>query len=334
MEHEHTIVMLKPDCLHKKLEKAILSEILAHRFVIRHSKRLTLTDADIDQCFLHTDKRYRSYLTSGPVEIWLLSGEDALRRMSELKYEIRKSYRVLNQIENLIHAVDEGTEYYLFLRHFFPELDPVPYSTNADHDLVLRSGSAAEKRRTMEELARKSRLKQCIVRLRNESDLQLAESLRIAPIRGLDVRFKINVFLSRSRNEVLDVELLPDEAERWYRLAAESEPEQVLENAARAGLTVSVQAIDVYEDEKTQYRAWISRKDPRLDELLMETELLRYVAMLKAKYQVRGLMCFRPNHSLLLTELLMDVCRLLDLQTRGGSGEEAEPGHFSVPLIV
>lgn len=86
---EHSLGLLKPDCLARGLDKWALERIRCQRLEIVLTKQLTfspeLVDAFYPQC------RHRDYydglcehLCSGPSLVYIVRGEDAINRLSAL----------------------------------------------------------------------------------------------------------------------------------------------------------------------------------------------------------------------------------------------------------
>lgn len=329
---EHTIMMLKPDSFIKGLEDEILSEIKAKGFTIKFSKQFMLTPSDIVRCFLHADEGYISYLTSQPVKFFILSRDNAIERMYELKYELRKKYGVFGDKENLIHSTDEGTEFHLLLHYFFSELDAKQFCSFSDYDLWLPDGDTQEKRLLINQLDYGSTLKYCNIRLCSSQDVELAENLLLYPCKNLETWFKVCVKLEDELGCIFDIDLPNDinSIKEMYRLWKTLTAAQFVEHAIKCSYTINLLYIPLLSSELAQYRGWITEKNNNIDELISGLAVYHYMSSLKFKYDLKGINCHRFDYSLLEAELYMDLGRLLKLNIRGGSGGIVEPGYFSI----
>jgi nucleoside diphosphate kinase len=115
---EDGLLLLKPDGAASNAVRAALEEALTrHGLKIVARRVLQLTRADVVALWpmfaggSHPvmSALYKCYMTSGPSEALLFSGEDAPARCSAIKSEIRRAFEVC-AIENAIHAPADDQE--------------------------------------------------------------------------------------------------------------------------------------------------------------------------------------------------------------------------------
>lgn len=112
---EHTLVMLKPDCLQHKLGGVFLS-------LIEHSglkiSNMSFKNMSKDEaCSLYDEHRGKWYfernvkhVSSGPVLLMNISGVDAVNRCRKLVEDFRDAHKDLVALpKNLIHATPTHT---------------------------------------------------------------------------------------------------------------------------------------------------------------------------------------------------------------------------------
>lgn len=96
MEHQ-VLVILKPDCVKRKLETRLISAITAADMIIKNIKITTLDDHLLKIIYKNVVQEHfyndlASFMKSGPSMILLVSGIDAVQKMNLLKRELRKIY--------------------------------------------------------------------------------------------------------------------------------------------------------------------------------------------------------------------------------------------------
>jgi nucleoside-diphosphate kinase len=89
MSAERTLVIIKPDAISRNLAGEILKRIEASGLCIRALKLIRLTQAQAEQFYQvhHARPFYASlcaYMSSGPVAVGVLEGEQAISRWREL----------------------------------------------------------------------------------------------------------------------------------------------------------------------------------------------------------------------------------------------------------
>ncbi|MFD1266941.1 nucleoside-diphosphate kinase [Paenibacillus motobuensis] len=131
---EYTLLLVKPDGNEKELINIILSYLKEHGGLTEvHRNTFKLSLSQVSDTFIHiyNDRKYRSYMTRGPLTAVLLQGENAVEKLRILKKNIRKMYAI-DVMENIIHSSEVGNEFDLQFRMFFPDLDINKYNLYAD----------------------------------------------------------------------------------------------------------------------------------------------------------------------------------------------------------
>ncbi len=133
MAIEKTYVMLKPDCIKRRLIGAVISRIENKGYRIAEAKMMTLDKAKIGEHYAHIADRdffpeVVEYMMSGPVLGMIVEGENAVSGMRILvgptKVEtapagtIRGDFAV-STTENLIHASDSAENARIEIKRFF-----------------------------------------------------------------------------------------------------------------------------------------------------------------------------------------------------------------------
>ena len=88
----------------------IKSIIAAYGLEMRYSKKITLTEAQVEKLYeMHKDKPFfedlKSSLAGKEVIVFILYGKDAVKRYRDAVKEIRSKY-ALNKTENAVHGSD------------------------------------------------------------------------------------------------------------------------------------------------------------------------------------------------------------------------------------
>lgn len=120
MEQEKTLIILKPDAVKRKLTGKIIAKIEDKNYTIESMYMKTLKVEDLSFHYEeHKEKGFFSdlldYMSSGPVVIMVVSGENVIKGMRKLSGatdpleaeigSIRGIY-ALTKNENLIHSSD------------------------------------------------------------------------------------------------------------------------------------------------------------------------------------------------------------------------------------
>lgn len=133
---EYGIICLKPDGIQKKgLYDTVISKLKEKQLLIVKERELLLSRRQIQFFFNSIFKTdlYESYLSRGKVRVILAKGENAAYKLRRIKVEVRALFGLNSStMENLLHSVDHGCEYYEQFHLFFPELSNTFYSGYAD----------------------------------------------------------------------------------------------------------------------------------------------------------------------------------------------------------
>lgn len=135
MKTERTYIMLKPDCVKRKLMGKIISRIEKKGFVISNIKTLNLDEKILNEHYAHlVGKPFYpaivEYMSSGPCVGMIVEGENAVKGMRILmgatKFEeatagtIRGDFATSTS-ENVIHGSDSTENAEIEIKRFFGE---------------------------------------------------------------------------------------------------------------------------------------------------------------------------------------------------------------------
>ena len=130
---EKTLIILKPDCMERRLCGTVLARFEAAGFDIQASKMTRLTSAQLREHYAHVaDKPFypeiEAFMSSRPVIVAVLVGENVISRVRELlgptnskvapKGTIRGDYGT-EMMRNVCHASDSPAAADAEVRRFF-----------------------------------------------------------------------------------------------------------------------------------------------------------------------------------------------------------------------
>ena len=133
MAVERTYIMLKPDCLKRKLIGKVISKIEEKGYAITNMKTMNLSEEILREHYAHiADKPFFpgivEYMTSGPLLAMIVEGENVVKGMRILmgptKFEeacagtIRGDY-AMSTSENIIHGSDSVENAEIEIKRFF-----------------------------------------------------------------------------------------------------------------------------------------------------------------------------------------------------------------------
>ena len=86
---QQTLSIIKPDAVERNLSEKIKTIFLKNNLVISHSKKLHITKEEAADFYkVHQAKPFYdqlcSYLSSGPIEVLILEGNDAVKKNRDL----------------------------------------------------------------------------------------------------------------------------------------------------------------------------------------------------------------------------------------------------------
>ena len=135
MPVERTYIMLKPDCIKRKLIGIVIKRIESKGYNISNIKMMNLDEKILTEHYAHlVDKPFFpsivEYMTSGPVVGMIVEGENAVKGMRILmgatKFEeatagtIRGDFATSTS-ENIIHGSDSSENGEIEIKRFFGE---------------------------------------------------------------------------------------------------------------------------------------------------------------------------------------------------------------------
>ena len=130
---ERTLSIIKPDAVERNLESKISDIFLKNNIKIIDSKKIKLSKEEAEQFYqVHQTKPFYndlcSYLSSGPIKVMILEGENVIKRNRELmgatdplKAEegtIRKLYGISID-KNSVHGSDSSENAKIEIDFFF-----------------------------------------------------------------------------------------------------------------------------------------------------------------------------------------------------------------------
>lgn len=132
---EKTLIILKPDCMERKLAGVVMSRFLDEGFDLVACKMMQLDSPILREHYAHVaDKPFfpeiEAFMSSRPVITFILQGEGAISRVRELlgptdsseapKGTIRGDYGT-GKMENIAHASDSIESALAEVERFFSE---------------------------------------------------------------------------------------------------------------------------------------------------------------------------------------------------------------------
>lgn len=133
---EETLIILKPDCMEKRVAGEVISRFEKAGFDIVASKIITLDSAILREHYAHVaDKPFfpeiEAFMSSRPVMPMILSGEDVIAKVRDLLGPTNSKEAAAGTIrgdlgtdmmQNVVHASDGPETAAAEKKRFFPEL--------------------------------------------------------------------------------------------------------------------------------------------------------------------------------------------------------------------
>ena len=133
MAIEKTYIMLKPDCIKRKLMGRVIARIEDKGYDIVDAKMMNLDEAILKEHYSHlADKPFFSeiveFMTSGPVLGMIVQGENAVKGMRNLMGPTQFEEAIAGSIrgdyafstgENIIHGSDSPENAEIKIKRFF-----------------------------------------------------------------------------------------------------------------------------------------------------------------------------------------------------------------------
>jgi len=133
MAIEKTYIMLKPDCIKRKLMGRVIARIEDKGYDIVDAKMMNLDEAILKEHYSHlADKPFFSeiveFMTSGPVLGMIVQGENAVKGMRNLMGPTQFEEAIAGSIrgdyafstgENIIHGSDSPENAEIEIKRFF-----------------------------------------------------------------------------------------------------------------------------------------------------------------------------------------------------------------------
>jgi len=132
----YTLAIIKPDAVKRKLTGKIISIIEEHGLEIEAILKTKITRSEADEFYhIHKGKPFFdelvSYMTSGPIYVLLLKGEDAIHRWRELMGDTNPKKAAPNTIrgqfgidlrQNSVHGSDSEENALREIKFFFGDV--------------------------------------------------------------------------------------------------------------------------------------------------------------------------------------------------------------------
>lgn len=210
--HEYAIALLKPEGLTPETEADLLTRLDAKSLRILESRVTTLSAETVEAHFVSDFDiaLYARYLASGPMKAFLVEGDRARIETLRVKRELRAARGLSSaDLENLLHSVDSGSEYFHQFPVFFPEKDIRRFSSPADFGVHL-DALGRDPAATVRDLLGRSNLSLLGI-LASPGDRRLESKLRaLAALHGFDllVGLRFGVRLQTERLQTEEVPLI------------------------------------------------------------------------------------------------------------------------------
>ncbi|MBZ5762311.1 hypothetical protein LAV84_23940 [Rhizobium sp. VS19-DR104.2] len=299
------ILMIKPNGFAPQVLSEINKQLSTADLTTQHQTDVQLTVDEARRISLYRDEAYIRWLTSTPVRFILVRGVSPIDKLYLLKKRVREKFNAGLTKRNLLHSSDEGTEYSNLLSIGFPHLKPQLYCNSSDM-LVPYCSESAEillpSQRISSIVFGFQKLPADVRTFSRGKDIILAEYCNVAsPIPHQIWKWKTHVDRHGTINynqsfDVLNILKIDTEhIEEYYSILVAGRKHKVL-----------------------------SRKNFLIRQLPIFGLCDDYF-----RKGVRGLICFRPDLTILESELLMDLAKLSSLSRLGGSGG-VEVGKFGI----
>ena len=130
---EQTLSIIKPDAVERNLTEKIKEKFLKNKLTIKNQKKIQISREEAAEFYkVHQTKpfydRLCSYLSSGPIVVMILEGENAISINRKImgatdpqkadKGTIRKLFAI-NQTQNSIHGSDSDANANIEINFFF-----------------------------------------------------------------------------------------------------------------------------------------------------------------------------------------------------------------------
>jgi nucleoside diphosphate kinase len=113
---QRTLMLLKPDVYEKGLTERIVSGVREQRLTVEEHFRVRFTPEGIFHLWPRIyGRRWTSSLMDAmprnPLDVYVLSGENAIDRLIEFKDALRESNAKVNSYRNLLHSPDSPASF-------------------------------------------------------------------------------------------------------------------------------------------------------------------------------------------------------------------------------
>lgn len=333
---EYSIIMLKPFLNRTEMKKLLYEELFKNGISVVKERESNLTKQEIIQSFYRISKDYINYLMSDSVEFFLVKGLRPHDKLYDIKQKIRKYFNVTHCIKNGIHTVDQGNEYHIFLKKYFPELASAEYCNLMDMNMCYNRNIYTNFNLFI------NALNQEILAIKfgvvNLSFLDNNECRIIKNYKTINITlwFSIYVYTTVCNRKLKlalifsDADLIDDEVLMYRNQKVDVNLLSKL--IEKYDLYVYVDSIeyDLYETER-YFDIGAKFKGMNIDSELKQIPLFSDIYEIN-KIGLDGMFCFKPGRKLVDTEIFMDMCRLLNINEGGGSSGSCKIGDFSVSI--
>lgn len=113
---DRTLVMIKPDCVYRRMVGTVVSAIESRGLNILNIKQVVLNKHEAEDLYKeHKNKwhfdRNINHITSGPVVLLEVEGQDAAMECRNFVEKFRESHQDVVEVpRNLLHASDDGSK--------------------------------------------------------------------------------------------------------------------------------------------------------------------------------------------------------------------------------
>jgi nucleoside diphosphate kinase len=317
---EYALLLVKPDGNEKGLLENILGYLAEYGNLTEvHRNYFRLSVSQVSDTFIHiyNDRKYKSYMTRGPLTAVLLQGQNAVYKLRVLKSSIRKMYST-DVMENIIHSSEVGNEYDLQFRTFFPNLDVNKFSLFADLYLKTNFSFDYEKFSVkMKKIEENSSAKAIAHIFNNDVFLCNLDNIRKFHLDKGFTKFTLIGLEYNTKIDDQDIKILG-----YYKI------DSVLK-LTQAHYKYNYHDLDeiIHLINSNGGAAFIGYTNQMLK---LKKEVFEDIAM----KGIKGGIVYHPQYTLEQTELLREKFLDSNLITSGGSGGIAECGRYSVSYEI
>lgn len=320
------IILIKPDGMKKNVFIDVNKELKKRGIVIIDIKYFYLSPENIKQYFYYQIDNYIRYMCEGPVLVYYLMGYncDMAEAIYSLKSSIRTQYCVTNHdMYNLIHGANSGCEFFLQRSLFFPNYSSIDFSSTSD--LLVRINNYRCEKKKIINVIRRSNLEYLCIILSSE-DFEHRRKIREELIEcGVKKIFfgiiKSQIFLGKKVNFI---EMYPNDEREKKDVNIINESNNCL-LLLDAGIHINYNKLINYREKN--FDKYISGHVENIKKYLLPE-----IAPIKETFRIKGIVTGNARMSIIESESLFLVAKLLNLVDIKGSWDKEFLGRYSTGI--